>query len=253
MKNLFPIILLIIFITCLSTISKGQEPAKMVVFTAPMLPVGQSYHELLDIEFNRATVQEVYMGMHSLYQPETDVPGGNVSGTKTKLITFQTSLSQQVTPTQLLQIAAAIKAILRGDTVPTIPPDPIVIDTVDAELSTFDASWRTGSTTAPHWYKNTIAYSNTVNAVATYKHSAEFTRIEIYGEKVTSHGIAAISIDGGPEVMVDLYSPTRILPALLHTFTVPKGIHEVKIRVTGTKNAASTGTYGLVDFYRITR
>lgn len=29
--------------------------------------------------------------------------------------------------------------------------------------------------------------------------------------------------------------------------------YEVKMRVTGTKNAASTGTYGLLDFYKIYR
>lgn len=243
MKKLFPIILLALFIACLSKIANGQY-----MHTRPLwVSVDSTKVELLDIRFRQVVVQELVMGKKAVYIPETNVEQGNSLGDKTKVISYQVAMSDSITTEMMAGIKRAIDSIMFWKPIPV----PVIIDTVDAEVSTFTGTWRIGDTSAPGWMFNTIAYSNTTGSEATYQ--GEFSKIEIYGEKFTSHGICAISIDGGEEILVDLYSPTRILPALLHTFNVPKGMHEVKVRITGTKNAASTGTFGLLDFYRLTR
>lgn len=68
------------------------------------------------------------------------------------------------------------------------------------------------------------------------------TQVKLYGSKDAHHGIAAVSIDGGPEVDVDFYSAARSDQALLWTSPVlSAGNHTVKVRAKGTKHASSTG------------
>lgn len=61
-------------------------------------------------------------------------------------------------------------------------------------------------------------------------------------------GIVAVSVDGGPETMIDLYSPVVKTDQELWTSPVlSTGEHKLKIRVTGDKNSASSGVKGAVD------
>ncbi|GCE22261.1 hypothetical protein [Dictyobacter kobayashii] len=54
----------------------------------------------------------------------------------------------------------------------------------------------------------------------------------------TDHGIGAFSIDGGPETMVDFYSPTNAGNTLVYTSpTLTAGQHTLKVRVTGQQNS----------------
>ena len=78
---------------------------------------------------------------------------------------------------------------------------------------------------------------------------ANNVRIWLFGAKAPNHGIAAVSVDGGPETLVDLYAPTRSDNELLFSSTVlPAGAaHTLRVRVTGTKNSASTGGYVPAD------
>lgn len=74
------------------------------------------------------------------------------------------------------------------------------------------------------------------------------TAVKLYGAKDPAYGIAAFSIDGGAELNVDAYAAARAEHALLYTSpTLPKGTHTLKIRVTGNKNTASSGTAVAVD------
>ncbi len=57
------------------------------------------------------------------------------------------------------------------------------------------------------------------------------------------HGIAAVSVDGGAETMVDLYRATRAEQQAGYVSPVlAAGSHTVRVRVTGTRSAAATGT-----------
>ena len=67
------------------------------------------------------------------------------------------------------------------------------------------------------------------------------TQVKLYGAKDKSAGIAAISLDGGPETLVDLYSRDRQDQALMFASPVlPVGDHVVKVRVTGDKHPDAT-------------
>lgn len=77
-----------------------------------------------------------------------------------------------------------------------------------------------------------------------------FTGTQLTLRAVTDpgHGIAAVSMDGGTPVDVDLYSPTRTGDVPLWTSpTLPDGPHTFTLASTGRKNAASTGTAVTVD------
>ena len=74
------------------------------------------------------------------------------------------------------------------------------------------------------------------------------TQVRLYGVLDPQHGIGAVSIDGGAETTVDFYSPTRAGNQVLWSSPVlPAGRHALTLRVTGTRNAASSDTFVVPD------
>ena len=74
------------------------------------------------------------------------------------------------------------------------------------------------------------------------------SQIKFYGAKTDNCGIAASSIDGGAETLVDQYAPNRRDTVLLwKSPPLPKARHVLNVRVTGTHNAASSDNYVAVD------
>jgi hypothetical protein len=79
------------------------------------------------------------------------------------------------------------------------------------------------------------------------------TRVQIYSARANNHGIFAVSIDGGAETNIDLYSATRVDQTLVWTSpTLSAGNHTVRVRVTGTRNASSSGNAIVADRVDIT-
>ncbi|UVI32620.1 alkaline phosphatase family protein [Paenibacillus spongiae] len=72
-------------------------------------------------------------------------------------------------------------------------------------------------------------------------------QVQLYGAKDKAHGIAAISIDGGPETMVDLYASARANQIYFTSPELPSGTHTVKVRVTGDKNPQSQNSYVVME------
>jgi O-glycosyl hydrolase len=70
------------------------------------------------------------------------------------------------------------------------------------------------------------------------------TQIQLYTSTGPDHGIAAMSIDGGPENEVDLYSATRVdqIPVYASP-TLPNGKHTLTVRVTGRRSSAAMAAY----------
>lgn len=100
-------------------------------------------------------------------------------------------------------------------------------------------------------YQNDNHWSKTANAY--YQVRFNGTQIAVYGAKDPGHGIAAVSIDGGEEVLVDCYSSTRQEQALLYTSSIlVQGSHTIRVRVTGTKNSSSSNTWIPADKVVIT-
>lgn len=109
---------------------------------------------------------------------------------------------------------------------------------------TYSPGWLTS--TGPDKYLENDSYSITTNATATYTFTG--VQIELYAAKDVHHGIAAVSIDNGTEVMIDMYAASRQEGVLLYTSPqLTAAQHTFKVRVTGNKNAASTNVVVAID------
>ncbi len=72
--------------------------------------------------------------------------------------------------------------------------------------------------------------------------------VVLRGARGPDGGIAAVSVDGGPETLVDHYAPVPEEQAVLHRSPSPgPGWHVLRIRVVGRSAPASTGTAVTVD------
>ena len=102
----------------------------------------------------------------------------------------------------------------------------------------YNTAWSYGSQSGA--YAGDNHWSSTTNNY--YQVGFNGTQVKVYTAKASNQGIAAISIDGGTETLVDTYASTRSDGVLIYTSPeLAPGQHTVKVRVTGTKNASSTG------------
>lgn len=127
-----------------------------------------------------------------------------------------------------------------------VQPDSMVLLVDDADDKTiYHGTWVNG--TYHTFYKGTLSYSFTVGSYIEYKFTAR--KIEWFSERNTTHGRAAVSMDGGPEI--------NLLPSSLgidyvrgkasYTHSWPTlGDHTIKIRVLDGKSV-------LHDYFRIVR
>jgi hypothetical protein len=79
------------------------------------------------------------------------------------------------------------------------------------------------------------------------------TGISWSGARMSSSGIASVSIDGGVASEVDTYSPTNRIQDVVFTATgLADAIHTLTVEATGRKNNASTGAQIVVDAFDVT-
>jgi methyl-accepting chemotaxis protein len=83
----------------------------------------------------------------------------------------------------------------------------------------------------------TNAYCSMPEEVATLRFRG--SRVRLFGFAEPNHGIAAVSIDGGEEVDVDLYGVARTRMNFFTSPTLARGEHTLTLRVTGEKNPNS--------------
>ena len=89
-------------------------------------------------------------------------------------------------------------------------------------------------------YNNDNHWSSTANDYYTFQFNGQ--QVRLYASMASNGGIAAFSVDGGPETYFDTYAATRVDDVFLFaTPTIASGTHTLKVRVTGLKNAASSG------------
>ncbi|NSW89290.1 MAG: copper amine oxidase N-terminal domain-containing protein [Firmicutes bacterium] len=95
-------------------------------------------------------------------------------------------------------------------------------------------------------YNGDNHWSNTENNYFLFRFTGN--QIRLYGAKADTHGIAAVSIDGGSEVLIDYYAAERTDNALLYISPeLQDGDHVLKVRVTGAKNSNAKDYYVTVD------
>jgi hypothetical protein len=113
----------------------------------------------------------------------------------------------------------------------------------------FVGSWTAESQTGAynndgHWACGTTDY---------YQIRFNGTQVAVYAKKANNHGILAISIDGGTETNADLYSAATVQQALVWTSALlSSGQHTLKVRISGIKNASSSGSCGYADRVDVT-
>jgi hypothetical protein len=66
-------------------------------------------------------------------------------------------------------------------------------------------------------------------------------------------GIAEVSLDGAPIVMIDEYAPTALFGQQQEFACVGSGVHTLSIRVTGRKNVVSEGATVTVDGFFVAK
>jgi hypothetical protein len=106
-------------------------------------------------------------------------------------------------------------------------------------------------TTDPPAYSGEDHLSRTTGAYYTVQFIG--TQAKLYTTVNPNHGIMAVSIDGGSETMVDTYAAARTHQVLKYTSpALSNATHTLKVRVTGTKNAASSGIGVVADRIDVT-
>jgi lysophospholipase L1-like esterase len=140
---------------------------------------------------------------------------------------------------------------VRDRLVPILQPYLANVSTLNDTQFTYDSTgnwpsgWQSGA------YQNDNHWSNMTGAF--YQVPFSGTQVKLYGAKAAWHGIAAVSIDNGPETMVDTYSATRADNVLLWSSpALTAGNHTLKVRVTGQRSASATGTYVVADRVDVT-
>lgn len=97
------------------------------------------------------------------------------------------------------------------------------------------------------YYGNTCHYGNSADGY--FQSSFSGTGINWYGLKNNDLGIADVYIDNVRKASVDCYGTKRAVNKLFSVAGLESGNHTIKVVVTGTKNAASTGTYIVHDSF----
>lgn len=129
-----------------------------------------------------------------------------------------------------------------------LPTDMIVVN--DSVVGTSDnqfqyfGSW--GYSGQAGCYDGDNTWSNTTNDH--YQISFTGVQVSLYASFAPTHAIAAISIDGGSETMVDFYSSYRNDGISVYSSPVlPYGHHTLNVRDTGTHYSSSTNYYITAD------
>ncbi|HWH93351.1 MAG TPA: choice-of-anchor Q domain-containing protein [Baekduia sp.] len=146
-----------------------------------------------------------------------------------------------------------------GTPTPTPPPPPPPSSTVtsvnDNSIGTalnqfsYSGSWLYA--TGAGKYLNDDHYAYAAGNAYTVRFSG--TQARLYVSTAPWHGKAGVSLDGGPETTIDLYAASKSDQVLKYTSpVVAAGTHTLTVRVLGTKNTASTGTYVTADRVDVT-
>lgn len=129
---------------------------------------------------------------------------------------------------------------------PVVVPPTDDTTKIDGRNGTFVGSWSHAVNTAEGWYKNTLSFSNVAGNTATYRFQG--TKLELWGERKTSHGTGTVTIKLGTTV-IDTKSVTfvgaTLIPALIYTSPnlTPNTNYTIELRVTSGWN--------LIDFLTI--
>ena len=126
--------------------------------------------------------------------------------------------------------------------------NPVGAGTYNDSVLSYGGNWNTSSGAGK--YNNDDHYSVSVGATAQVSFSG--TQIKLFAAKASHHGIAAVKIDNGSEVSVDLFSAARQDQTLIYSSPLlAKGVHTIEVRVTGAGNAQSSDVVVALDRFDV--
>ncbi len=168
------------------------------------------------------------------------------------------TLSERIRVPLLLLLFAA--TLISTPVVSASPKTAVAVAAADVSLNDattgtaanqfeFVGSWIAGAD-IPAYQGN---HHYTKAAGTSYRVRFSGTQVKIYATTAPNQGIQAVSIDGGPETMVDLYSASRAHQVLVYTSPVlADATHTLKVRVTGTKNGSASDSFVVADRVDVT-
>lgn len=110
----------------------------------------------------------------------------------------------------------------------------------------YSGTWSSGSGCGNQCFRGDDHWSDQTDATATFRFTG--TQLALFSVRDVGNGIAAISIDGGPETRHDYYSSPRQGQVMNYrTPELPPGDHTVTVRVTGERNPNSGSTVISID------
>ncbi|MBP3965575.1 fibronectin type III domain-containing protein [Paenibacillus sp. DLE-14] len=138
--------------------------------------------------------------------------------------------------------------VVTADRVAVISETVVTTDDRDSAI-TYSGSWTLDNWTGD--YADTEKYSKTTNDYAQFTFTGN--KIQVIGYKQHNLGKVGIYIDGALDSTVDLYtSGTGPQQTVLYEKSgLSSGAHTIKLVVTGTKNAASSDYYVVLDAFKV--
>jgi beta-glucanase (GH16 family) len=125
-----------------------------------------------------------------------------------------------------------------------------VDDTVSSGANRFSYSGNWPSSSCGGCFGGTNHYSST--AGDSYQVNFSGTGVVLQSSKASNNGIAAVSLDGGAETSVDLYSSTAGGDRVIYSRVgLNPGSHTLQVRVTGQKNSLASAVFVSADRVRV--
>ncbi|WP_328472824.1 glycoside hydrolase family 2 protein [Streptomyces sp. NBC_00448] len=138
------------------------------------------------------------------------------------------------------------------DAVRLAPVEPVLIDDASSQV-VYTGAWTHAGTDSGYTSGDlfgTESFSNTAGDTATLAFTG--TGVALYSALADNLGIVKVSVDGAAKATVDLYGSGKTPGQLVfRSDPLTRGSHTLTVECTGTKNAASSGTYALVDAFRV--
>ena len=99
-------------------------------------------------------------------------------------------------------------------------------------------------------FAGTVSTSSGRGASATLRFTG--TQVRLYTAEASDHGIMAVSLDNGPQVLIDTYAANETGDVLVYTSpTLTPGSHVLTIRATNAHDVASFGKKTSIDRFDI--
>jgi len=242
-----------------SSIQEGsaQAAAAMVRVTDTMVRVNDNQHGIASaVDQQTATTAEIgrntssaAMGSAELAENVaalvnnirlTAYAGAHARSVAAELARIEDSLTQVLAPYRFTPVELDVEAEvdLRGTGVKTVGGTTTVYHYVfgsGVNEIEYSSDWRHSKANLES--SGSDSYCGMENGVATVRFVG--TRVRYYGFAESNHGMIALSIDDGPETIVDQYGTSRENRMFWQSPVLPRGNHVLRARATADQNPAS--------------